>query len=144
MNTIEKIVCSHLIKDAEIMLFNFNPKSNFLKLIVDSPNDISIDEIAELAKNIKNDYRIINRFPDGLRLEVGTPGVGSKLEKKFQYHKNIGRMIELEFIKDSELIKKIYCLKGVNDNSIIVIDGVISLKIKYSEILNAKVQISFD
>jgi len=144
MNTIKKIVGSYLIKDTEIMLFKFNPESGFLKLIVDSPNDVSIDEITQLAKNIKNDDRIVKKFPAGIRLEVGTPGVGSKLEKKFQYYKNIGRMVELEYKKNDKLEKKICCLKAVDDNSITIIDGLKNIKVKYSEILNAKVQISFD
>ena len=51
---------------------------------------------------------ILSNFPEGLRLEVGTPGVGSKLEKAFQYEKNIGRKIELEYDDGNEIIKKTY------------------------------------
>ena len=68
-----------------------NSNSDFVKVIIDSVNNIPIKETSKIAKRIKNDDNILSMFPKGCRLEVSTPGVGSNLVRKFQYEKNIGK-----------------------------------------------------
>ena len=68
-----------------------NTSSDFVKVIIDSFNNITIKETSMIARRIKNDDNIVSMFPNGCRLEVTTPGLGSNLVKKFQYEKNIGR-----------------------------------------------------
>ena len=97
MDNLRQIIETHISKDIEILSVKFDSRSSFIKVIIDSVNDISVDKTAMLAKDIKNNEKIISNFPQGIKLEVGTPGIGSKLEKVFQYKKNIGRKIELEY-----------------------------------------------
>ena len=91
MENIKKIIEAHIPSKAELLSFKFNSRSSFIKIVIDSIEEISINDTALLARNIKNDDYIVSNFPKGLKLEVGTPGVGSKLERTFQYEKNIGR-----------------------------------------------------
>ena len=42
----------------------------------------------EVLKDIKNNEEIISNFPQGIRIEVGTPGLDSNLEKIF-YNLNL-------------------------------------------------------
>ena len=129
---------------AELLTFKFNPSSSFIKVVIDSSEEISIDDTAILARGIKNDDYIISNFPEGIRLEVGTPGVGSKLERAFQYKKNIGRKIELVYHDGDEIIRKTYLLMSVKKNGIVVEKKNKKNDISFSDIKSAKIKVSFD
>ena len=89
MENLKKIVKSNLLDDIQLMDLVHDTRSDYIKIIVDSPNDIPIDKTSYIARRIKNDENIISMFPNGCRLEVGTPGIGSNLNHSFQYKKNI-------------------------------------------------------
>ena len=130
--------------NAELLSFKFNPSSSFIKVIIDSSEEISVEHTALLARDIKNDNYIISNFPEGLRLEVGTPGVGSELMRPFQYKKNVGRNIDLIYHNGNEIIRKTYTLIGVNKNGIIVEKKNKKNDISFNDIKSAKIKVSFD
>ena len=109
MENLKKIVKSNLLDDIQLMDLVHDTRSDYIKITVDSPNDIPIDKTSYIARRIKNDENIISMFPKGCRLEVGTPGIGSNLNHSFQYKKNIGRKISLTYLgSDNKSISKIY------------------------------------
>ena len=144
MDNLRQIIETHILKDIEILSVKFDSRSSFIKVIIDSVNDISVDKTAMLAKDIKNNEKIISNFPQGIKIEVGTPGIGSKLEKVFQYKKNIGRKIELEYYFKDNTIKGTYLLTSASDIEIIVKQDSNKYNIEYNDIISAKVKISFD
>ena len=83
-----------------------NSGSDFVKVTIDSFDNITIKETSNIAKRIKNDDSILSMFPNGCRLEVTTPGIGSNLVKSFNikkilveiYYLNIMKMILALFV----------------------------------------------
>ena len=144
MENIKKIIESHIPSKAELLLFRFDSRSSFIKVVIDSSEDISVHDTAMLARDIKNDDYILSNFPDGLKLEVGTPGIGSELKRTFQYQKNVGRIIDIEHYNGTEFIKKTYILKSVGKNGIIVEKDKKDNDILFNDIKSAKIKISFD
>ena len=144
MDNLRQIIETHISKEIEILSVKFDSRTSFIKIIIDSVNEISVDKTAMLAKEIKNNEKIISNFPQGIKLEVGTPGIGSKLEKVFQYKKNIGRKIELEYYFKDNTIKGTYLLTSASDIEIIVKQDSNKYNIEYNDIISAKVKISFD
>ena len=144
MENIKKIIESYIPSKAVLLSFNYNSRSSFIKIVIDSIEDISVDDTAILARDIKNDDYIVSNFPEGIRLEVGTPGVGSELERTFQYEKNIGRNIELEYYEKSEIIRKTYLLISVEKNGIVVENNNKKNDILFNDIKSAKIKVSFD
>ena len=144
MDKLKEIIKTHIPKDIELLSLKIDSNSNFIKIIIDSIKDISINDTAILAKQIKNDDKIISNFPSGVKLEVGTPGIGSNLEKVFQFKKNLGRKIKLKYQLNSDIISATYKLFDANENFIIIDDGVNMINIDYDHILSAEVIISFD
>tara|TARA_X000001036_G_scaffold219869_1_gene205804 strand:- start:45 stop:479 length:435 start_codon:yes stop_codon:yes gene_type:complete len=144
MEKLREIIKTHIPKDIEMLSLKIDSKSSFIKLTIDSIKDIPIDMTAALAQAIKVDENIISSFPDGVRLEVGTPGIGSNLEKDFQYKKNIGRKIQLEYELNSNTISNTYLLSDANEDGIIVDDGISKRNIDYNNIISARIKISFD
>ena len=120
-------------------------RSDFVKITIDSPRNIPIGETSKIAKRIKNDEKIISLFPKGCRLEVSTPGVGSNLIKKFQYEKNIGRKIFLEFKNDvSDIVSDTFLIVGVKKEGLKVNKRKKNYLIMFENIISAKIKISFD
>ena len=144
MENLREIIEKHIAEDIELLSVKIDSSSSFIKVVIDSAKDVSVDKTAIMAREIKNNEDILSYFPDGVRLEVGTPGIGSKLEKNFQYKKNIGRKIELEYRSKNNTIKETFLLIGNNKTGINVKDDKIEYYIDYSDIISARVKISFD
>ena len=144
MENLREIIEKHITQDIELLSVKIDSNSSFIKIVIDSANDISVDKTAMLAKEIKNNEDILSNFPNGVRLEVGTPGIGSRLEKNFQYKKNIGRKIELEYRSKDNTNKETFLLIGNNKTGINVKDDKVEHYVDYSDIISARVKISFD
>ena len=145
MENLKKIVKRNLVDDIQLMDLVHDTRSDYIKITVDSPNDIQIDKTSYIARRIKNDENIISMFPNGFRIEVGTPGVGSNLNHSFQYKKNIGRKISLVYLgSDNESISKIYKLIDSDESGVKVKNKNVETFIDYEKIVSAKIKVSFD
>ena len=145
MENLRSIIKNHLSEGIVLMDLIYNSSSDFVKIIIDSFNSISIKETSNIAKQIKNDDNIVSMFPNGCRLEVTTPGVGSDLVKKFQYEKNIGRKLLLEYSEgNSNLISDTFLLVNVKNEGIMVSKNKKDYFVIFENIKSAKIKVSFD
>ena len=145
MENLRSIIKNHLSKGIVLMDLVHVTSSDFVKVIIDSFNDITIKETSKIARRIKNDDNIVSMFPNGCRLEVTTPGLGTKLVKKFQYEKNIGRNVLLEhYESNSNLICDTFLLIDVKNEGITVSKNKRDYFIIFENIKSAKIKVSFD
>ena len=145
MENLKSIVKNHLSEGIVLMDLVHNTSSDFVKVIIDSFNNINIKEISKIARRIKNDDKIVSIFPNGCRLEVTTPGLGSKLVKKFQYEKNIGRNLLLEYLgSNSNLISDTFLLIEVKNEGITISKNKRNYFVIFENIKSAKIKVSFD
>ena len=120
-------------------------RSSFVKITIDSPNNISIAETTRIAKRVKNDDNIISMFPNGCHLEVGTPGVGADLVERFQYEKNIGRKIKVEYKTDDfKIVSDIFRLVNVENEGVWVTKNKYESLIMFENIVSAQIKVSFE
>lgn len=145
MDNLKNIVLNHLGDDVELMDLVFDSRSDYVRVVVDSIGNLSIGKTSNIAKKIRNDESMLSMFPNGCKLEVGTPGIGVSLTRSFQYKKNIGRKILLEYSNNNdEPVSKVYNLVSADDKGINVkIKGKLVF-INYDNIISAKVEVSFD
>ena len=145
-----EILHSAIVDRTDIFIIDFNiTKSNFIKLILDSDNGLSIGDCQKISKEIING---LNDCDQNFSLEVSSAGIGSPIVNKRQYKKNIGRFLEVK-ISSGELYKG--QLKSYNSDYIEINSKVREPKkkgrgsltieklklIKLDEISNAKVVI---
>ena len=145
-----EILHSAIVDRTDIFIIDFNiTKSNFIKLILDSDNGLSIGDCQKISKEIING---LNDCDQNFSLEVSSAGIGSPIVNKRQYKKNIGRFLEVK-ISSGELYKG--QLKSFNNDFIEINSKVKEPKkkgkgsftvdklklIKLDEISNAKVVI---
>jgi ribosome maturation factor RimP len=145
MENLRNIVLSLLDDGIELMDLVFDVRSDYVRVVVDSIGDLSIGQTSRIAKRIRNDESILSMFPNGCKLEVGTPGIGVSLSRNFQYKKNIGRKILLDYSNnDDEPISKVYDLVSADDKGINVKIKNDEVFINYDNIISAKIKVSFD
>ncbi len=94
----------------------------FLRLFIDKPNGITIDECAdisrELDKNLSDD---IFEFP--YTFEVSSPGLDRILKREKEYDKYRGRKVEVKLFKPIDNSKlHIGILIGLKDDNIVITD----------------------
>ena len=90
-NTIEDLIPDDLV----IIDYNDFSNSGKLKIIIDGINGIDLNTTSSLAKKIKKLNVINEAFPDGIQLEISSPGIGADLLHPFQYKKNLGRTLKI-------------------------------------------------
>jgi ribosome maturation factor RimP len=145
MENLRNIVLSLLDDGIELMDLVFDVRSDYVRVVVDSIGDLSIGQTSRIAKRIRNDESILSMFPNGCKLEVGTPGIGVSLSRNFQYKKNIGRKILLDYSNNNdEPISKVYDLVSADDKGINVKIKNDEVFINYDNIISAKIKVSFD
>jgi ribosome maturation factor RimP len=108
---------SHFVVDVIVSLRN-NPKK--LLVILDGDKGISIDDCAELSRNLSNALDETNLVEGAFVLEVSTPGLDQPLKSKRQYVKNVGRNVKVKTKVNSVEGK----LSNVTENTIELIQTI--------------------
>jgi ribosome maturation factor RimP len=135
---------SHFIVDV-VVSARKGPKK--VLVIVDGDQGISIDDCAEVSRELSEKFDELGFFEDSYLLEVSTPGVDYPLKLKRQYPKHIGRKLRVK-LADATVEGK---LEAVNDDSIVLITEsgsgkkkeTTSTAINFSQIEKAFVLVSF-
>tara|TARA_B100000035_G_C20823831_1_gene475517 strand:- start:191 stop:670 length:480 start_codon:yes stop_codon:yes gene_type:complete len=145
MDKLKNIVQSHLSEGIKLMDLIYNARSDYVKITIDSQYDIQINQTTKIANQIRNDDDFLLLFPNGCRIEVGTPGVGTNLVEKFQYRKNIGRKIFIKYKNDDDIIATDSVqLIDVENDGLKVNKNDRDHLILFENIISAKVRVSFD
>lgn len=137
-NTIEDLIPDDLV----IIDYNDFSNSGKLKIIIDGINGIDLNTTSSLAKKIKK-LNVINEiFPDGIQLEISSPGIGADLLHPFQYKKNLGRTLKI--ITSDNLDNLKIELSSCDDVGLegILPDGE-KINLTYDQIEKAKVIVKF-
>ena len=64
-------------------------------IIIDSDKGVTIDDCANLSREISKEFDDLQLFDDSYMLEVSTPGLDQPLRLTRQYYKNIGRRVKV-------------------------------------------------
>lgn len=141
MDRVKNFIESLVPSDFVIIEYNDFSKSGKIKLIIDSMGGVDLKSTSVLAKKIKKSDIINDFYPNGLQLEITSPGLDTDLRIPFQYVKNIGRRLKIQTIDDQELIIK---LLSSNDTSVTGEDkSGKKINLAFDQIQKAKVIIEF-
>lgn len=137
-NTIEDLIPDDLV----IIDYNDFSKSGKLKIIIDGINGIDLKTTSLLAKKIKKLNVINETFPDGIQLEISSPGIGADLMFPFQYKKNLGRTLKI--ITSDNLDNLKIELSSCDDVGLEgILPGGEKINLTYDQIEKAKVIVNF-
>lgn len=106
---IRKLAETHLKDKSHFVvevITNLRQHPKKLLVILDGDKGISIDDCAELSRELSNALDEGNLISDTFVLEVSTPGLDQPLKGKRQYVKNIGRKVKVK-LKDKTVEGKL-------------------------------------
>ena len=97
LEAISRMVTSVIENDPAIFLVEVKIKpTNNVKVFLDGDQGISIRQCADYNRALYKLLEAGTLFPDGdFSLEVSSPGLDEPLKRERQYHKNIGRFVEV-------------------------------------------------
>ena len=142
-DTLRHIVETHLTEGQVLLDAREDSRGNFLKVVIDSEDKITLNDTAKLTKALRDSIEIDSKYPSGYRLEVSTPGLNNSLRFPFQYKKNINRTLVVSYIEKEVEVEVEGNLVKAGDNEIELIYSDKSIIINYENIIDAKVIVSF-
>lgn len=133
-----------LLEDGQILMdVTHNVRGNFVRIIVDSESVLTLDDTAKLTRSIKNASETLSEFPDGVRIEVSTPGLDCSLSEPFQFKKNLNRNLDVVYYDNSLSTKVTGKIVRVGDKSFELESNDKTLSLSYDQVKSALVNISF-
>jgi ribosome maturation factor RimP len=144
MENLEQKIKELLGSEIYILNVHENIRNSYVRITVDKDEPVTIDMTSEISKMIQESAILDEFYPDGVRLEVSSPGIGSQLEYPFQYKKNVGREISIQYKEDDNLRKIKGILEEASKDDIHVDCNRDLLKIRYEDIQKAKIVVSFN
>lgn len=110
-------------KVVEIDLKNIQSRK-MIRIFLDSENGITIDQCKGFSRKIGDKFEQDNTIEGEYVLEVSSPGVERPIKEDWQFRKNIGREILVNFTDRDKSIRE---YKGIIES---VIEDKVQLKIK--------------
>tara|TARA_B100001179_G_scaffold128280_1_gene91956 strand:- start:921 stop:1355 length:435 start_codon:yes stop_codon:yes gene_type:complete len=143
MDQLADIVQQYLKPGMVLIDLKHNRQTDLIKVTIDGEEPLNIGDTEALARSLRVSHELVHQFPHGFQLEVSTSGIYSPLIEPYQFRKNKGRILIVEYV-DNKIQKHVFGkLIDANDQEIrIDVDGIRSI-ISYDKIKKAKVKISF-
>ena len=88
-------ILEEIVTGSEVFLVDCTASGDHAKLVVDTIEGITLNEISQLTRTIKQDPRIGELFHGGIRLEVTSPGIDFPMTERFHYERNVGRQVRI-------------------------------------------------
>ncbi len=151
MNLIEKQIinlCDTVVLEKRFMFIDFvfrgHKNLQIIELYIDSENGVSVEDCAEVSREIRSRIETENLLEGNYRLDVSSPGVERPLKFLEQYKKHINRNFDLRFVDQEGNEKSIKgkLLKIESDNLLFAAKNEEYL-INFNKIIKALVNISF-
>ena len=131
------------MKDQILIDVNEKFESGFIRIVVDSEDTITLDDTTALTRRLLKSDEFNDRYPEGCRIEITTPGLDYPLKYAYQFKKNINRKVNIRFRKDDKL-DEINCkILSADDDTVMVKHRNSDIPISYNQIKDAKLILSF-
>ena len=140
---IKNILEKCLIKDQILIDVNEKFESGFIRIVVDSEDTITLDDTTALTRRLLKSDEFNDRYPDGCRIEITTPGLDYPLKYAYQFKKNINRKVNIRFRRDDKLDAMNCKILSADDDTVMVKHRNSDIPISYNQIKDAKLILSF-
>ena len=131
------------MKDQILIDVNEKFESGFIRIVVDSEDTITLDDTAALTRRLLKSDEFNDRYPDGCRIEITTPGLDYPLKYAYQFKKNINRKVNIRFRRDDKLDAMNCKILSADDDTVMVKHRNSDIPISYNQIKDAKLILSF-
>lgn len=116
-------------------------RRELLEVFCETEEGITIDQCAEISREILPLIDSSRVLGETFRLEVSSPGVGAPLKDKRQYGANIGRLMIVKYRDGTDVKQTEGDLAELTDDKIILKTEMVSVEIGFDSILESRVKI---
>tara|TARA_B100001167_G_scaffold167354_1_gene116687 strand:+ start:228 stop:662 length:435 start_codon:yes stop_codon:yes gene_type:complete len=143
MDQLADIVQQYLKPGMVLVDLKHNRQTDLIKVTIDGEEPLNIGDTEALARSLRVSHELVHQFPHGFQLEVSTSGIYSPLIEPYQFRKNKGRILIVEYV-DNKIQKHVSgkLIDANNQEISLDADGIRSI-ISYDKIKKAKIKISF-
>ena len=131
------------MKDQILIDVNEKFESGFIRIVVDSEDTITLDDTTALTRRLLKSDEFNDRYPEGCRIEITTPGLDYPLKYAYQFKKNINRKVNIRFRRDDKLDAMNCKILSADDDTVMVKHRNSDIPISYNQIKDAKLILSF-
>lgn len=117
-------------------------KDRIIRVTADTDKGITLDECQMLSSKISDYFYRKNIFEGNYRLEVTSPGAEKPLEYDYEFKRNIGRRVEIEY-QDTDKIESVDGILAEYTGDIILIRnkiGDIQIPVEHLKHVRVKLQ----
>jgi ribosome maturation factor RimP len=118
-------------------------KSLQIKITVDTEEGITLHQCQQLSQKFSDYFYQKDLLEGDYRLEVSSPGITKPLEHAFEYKRNIGKDLTIEYLENDQKITVVGELKGMEENKITIESKKNEILIPLSSIKTAKVKLKW-
>ena len=93
-------------------------RTKVLQVMIDTDKGITINECAEISRELGKELEARGTFEEPYHLEVSSPGLDRPLRMLRQYQKNIGRVFKVRYSRENTQSEFVGTLSGVEGNQI--------------------------
>ncbi|MCL4538188.1 MAG: hypothetical protein M1378_01065 [Bacteroidetes bacterium] len=116
-------------------------KRELLEVFCDTEKGITINQCAEISREILPLVDASQILGGNFRLEVSSPGVGVPLRDRRQYKSNMGRLMSVKFRDGSEVKDIEGDLTDLTDETIVLKTETASVELGFDSIIEARAKI---
>ncbi len=98
-------------------------KRKTVDVFIDTDAGITIDQCAEISRQLGAAMETENLFADAYLLQVSSPGLNKPLMIPRQYKKNIGRKFKVHYNRDEQRMELRGTLTAATDNDAVFADS---------------------
>ncbi len=117
--------------------------SQVLSVYADTKTGIALDQITFLTREINEILDSHEIIEGAFRLEVSSPGVDRNLHEQWEFEKNIGRNLRVNYEIDAEPLSVTGKLVSVENNQLLIKDKKEKIAIPMSAISKARVHLKW-
>lgn len=149
MNLENKIVenITPLCAEEEIFLHKVHVhckgKSLTIRIVADTVEGITLKQCKELSKKISDLMYRKDLLRQPYHLEVSSPGIEKPLNEVYEYRRNIGHDLKVDYHDKGSVTSIIGNLMDVDDEKIVLKIDEDEVNISYSKIQTAKIQLKW-
>ena len=114
-----------------------------VKVTVDTEKGITLEKCQQISREIDDIFFRKDIYPDGYNLEVSSPGVDKPLQHDFEYIRNIGRDLTVEYLEDDETKKITGELKKFTGSELHLMVGNDSFNIPLLQVQCTKIKLKW-
>lgn len=117
----------------------------YLRVYIDSPNGISIDDCENLSRPLNDKIDEVDPIKQRYFFEVGSAGLGRSLNKEHHFEKSIGKDVDVTFIRPNSELGKTFTgrLDSFTKDTVTIITD-IENTLSLADISSIKIHEDFD